>query len=69
MAQQSTVRNPFMLMLQPEVVLAAMERSERLGKLNRHLCRPLDRSSGPIMPEATDDNSLDASMLDQVDRH
>lgn len=56
MAQQSTVRNPFMLMLQPEVVLAAMERSERLGKLNRHLCRPLDRSSGPIMPSALDDS-------------
>lgn len=43
MAQQSTVRNPFMLMLQPEVVLAAVEHSERLGKLNRHMCRPLDR--------------------------
>ena len=36
-------RNPFMLMLNPEVVLAAIEKSERLGKLNRHLCRPLDR--------------------------
>jgi hypothetical protein len=43
MAQQSQVRNPFMLMIQPEVVLAAIENSERLGQLNRHLCRPLDR--------------------------
>lgn len=43
MAQQSQVRNPFMLMLQPEVVLAAVERSERLERLNRRLCRPLDR--------------------------
>lgn len=43
MTQQSVVRNPFMLMIQPEVVLAAIENSERLGRLNRHLCRPLDR--------------------------
>lgn len=43
MAQESLVRNPFMLMTNPEVVIAAIERSERLGQLNRHLCRPLDR--------------------------
>ncbi|HRD95781.1 MAG TPA: hypothetical protein PLA97_05160 [Rubrivivax sp.] len=35
--------NPFMLLLHPEVVVAAMEKSERLSQLNRHLCRPLDR--------------------------
>lgn len=43
MSEQSQVRNPFMLMIEPEVVLAAIENSERLGQLNRHLCRPLDR--------------------------
>jgi hypothetical protein len=47
MAQQSQVRNPFMLMIEPEVVLAAIENSERLGQLNRHLCRPLDRQTTP----------------------
>lgn len=35
--------NPFMLLLHPEVVIAAMEKSERLSQLNRHLCRPLDK--------------------------
>lgn len=49
MAHQAPERNPFMLMINPEVVLAAMERSERLGQLNRHLCRPLDR---PVSPGA-----------------
>ncbi len=49
MAQQATVRNPFLLMISPEVVLAAMEKSERLGQLNRHLCRPLDRLT-PAVP-------------------
>jgi hypothetical protein len=36
-------RNPFMLLMHPEVVLAAVENSERLNQLNRHTCRPLDR--------------------------
>jgi len=43
MPQTTAVRNPFMLMTEPEVVLAAIEKSERLSQLNRHLCRPLDR--------------------------
>ena len=43
MTQSAAVRNPFMLMLNPEIVLAAIEKSERLGQLNRRLCRPLDK--------------------------
>jgi hypothetical protein len=49
MEQFRPEHNPFLLMLNPELVLAAVERSERLGQLNRHLCRPLDR---PIIPTA-----------------
>ena len=65
MTQQSQVRNPFMLMIQPEVVLAAMERSEHLSQLNRHLCRPLDRPALPGPAAAadadigTDDDEID----------
>ncbi len=43
MDSQTTVYNPFMLLVNPEAVIAAMEKSERLGRLNRHMCRPLDR--------------------------
>lgn len=43
MAQTTTERNPFMLLVNPQEVITAMEKSERLGRLNRHLCRPLDR--------------------------
>jgi hypothetical protein len=43
MEQQTPERNPFMLLVHPEAVLAAIEKSERLERLNRHLCRPLDR--------------------------
>lgn len=57
MAQSTAQHNPFMLMISPEVVLAAMEKSERLGQLNRHLCRPLDRVSptDAAIPPAIDD--------------
>jgi len=46
MAQLTPDHNPFMLLVHPEAVFAAMEKSERLGSLNRHLCRPLDRPLG-----------------------
>jgi hypothetical protein len=49
MSQAAVVANPFLLMVSPEVVLAAVEKSERLSQLNRHLCRPLDR---PVVPGA-----------------
>jgi hypothetical protein len=57
MSERSTAYNPFMLMLNPEVVIAAMEKSERLAQLNRHQCRPLDR----IVPGT----SLDAATTDE----
>ena len=43
MSHPAPERNPFMLMINPEIVLAAVEKSERLSQLNRHLCRPLDK--------------------------
>ncbi|HLL12606.1 MAG TPA: hypothetical protein VK570_16205 [Rubrivivax sp.] len=49
MPHEAADRNPFMLMLNPEMILAAIEKSERLGQLNRHLCRPLDRPA-PTSP-------------------
>ena len=55
MSQQAQVRNPFMLLVNPEVVLAAIENSERLGKLNSKMCRPLD---GPVA-EATAEEGPD----------
>jgi hypothetical protein len=66
MAQQSQVRNPFMLMIEPEVVLAAIENSERLGRLNRHLCRPLDRLTPASATSAatTADDAADDAMDD-----
>jgi len=64
MPHQAAERNPFMLMISPEVVLAAVEKSERLGKLNRHLCRPLDR---PVPAAAGNVAAADAAAEDEED--
>ena len=64
MAHESLSRNPFMLMTHPEVVIAAVERSQHLSQLNRHLCRPLDRH----MPTTPSAQSADAiAPLDESD--
>jgi hypothetical protein len=42
----SEVRNPFALLMNPEVVIKAMEASERLNHLRSRICRPLDRQQG-----------------------
>jgi hypothetical protein len=47
-----TLNNPFMMMTNPEVILRAVERSERLNHLNRQICRPLDRPLIPKVPGA-----------------
>lgn len=60
MAQQSQVRNPFMLMMQPEVVLAAIENSVHLEQFKRHVCRPLDRVTAVGQP-------VEAAPVDDVD--
>jgi hypothetical protein len=37
------VQNPFALLMNPESVLQAIERSERLSRLHSRICRPLDK--------------------------
>lgn len=35
--------NPFALLMDPETVFQAIERSERLSRLQSRVCRPLDK--------------------------
>ncbi len=63
MSHSVQAHNPFLLMVSPEVVLAAVEKSERLGQLNRQLCRPLDR---PTPSTATRPTVLDEESDDEV---
>lgn len=43
MDKQHPVSDPFALMMDPQGVIQAMERSDRLARLQRRVCRPLDR--------------------------
>lgn len=51
--------NPFALMLDPQSVLALVEHSERLEKLQRRICRPLDQ------PIALTDAAADVGEFDK----
>jgi hypothetical protein len=48
MRHTEALSNPFMMITDPEAILQAVERSERLGRLRRRVCRPLDR---PLIPK------------------
>ena len=37
------LNNPFVLLMNPQEVIRAVENSDRLRRLRRHVCRPLDR--------------------------
>lgn len=50
--------NPFALLLNPADVVAQIERSERLQRLQSRICRPLDK---PVIPCATEDGFENAA--------
>jgi hypothetical protein len=52
--------NPFTMMTNPEAILQAMEGSERLNRLQRRVCRPLDR---PLIPKKG--SAADLAAFDQ----
>ena len=68
--QASTLANPFVMMTDPETILLAVERSERLNRLSRKVYRPLDR---PLIPKigakdtAEFDREIDAAADDELD--
>jgi hypothetical protein len=53
MTTTQTVSNPFALMMDPESVLAAVARSERLARLTSRICRPLDKATVVRDPNQT----------------
>ena len=67
--QTTTLSNPFVMMTDPETILLAVERSERLNRLNRKVYRPLDR---PLIPKvgakdlAEFDNEIDSAIDEEV---
>ena len=55
------VGNPFVLMMNPAEVFQAMERSERLDRLQRRICRPLDK---PLIPRVESDINAYDHLID-----
>ena len=47
MQTSSITANPFMQLLNPQIIIAAVERSEKLAQLTRRVCYPLDRIALP----------------------
>ncbi len=43
MSRLTSQANPFILMMDPQAVLSRVEHSERLERLQRRICRPLDK--------------------------
>lgn len=61
--------NPFALMIDPQAVLAQIEASDRLERLHRRVCRPLDKPLIGGTAEGGDeaaDRSEDAGGRDDV---
>ncbi len=52
--------NPFSLMMEPELVLQAMERSKSLRSLRRHQLRPLNK---PLIPYAVNPQDEEADTI------
>lgn len=49
--------NPFALLLDPQAVLAQIEHSERLERLQRRVCRPLDKPMLGALAEDGDESA------------
>lgn len=56
--------NPFALLMNPDAVFQALERSDRLGRLQRRVCRPLDKPLIPCVGKDVDayDREIDAAV-------
>ncbi|MEI8155587.1 MAG: hypothetical protein WCH60_01890 [Burkholderiales bacterium] len=59
--------NPFSLMMEPELVLQTMERSQQLRGLRRHKLRPLDKPLIPYTQEALASRAAFDAAIDAED--
>ncbi|MGZ5130401.1 MAG: hypothetical protein ACXWCU_05015 [Caldimonas sp.] len=62
MQPSSAADNPFVLMIAPETVFAAIERSDRLARLTSTICRPLDkpRPEKPVVEAKAFDEEIES---------
>ena len=63
MSTLQEIANPFALLLDPQQVLASIEHSDRLERLHRRVCRPLDKPAPQQKkPGAAAPHSFDESV-------
>ena len=67
MKDTATDLNPFSLMMEPELVLQTMERSQQLRGLRRHKLRPLDKPLIPYTKEALANRAAYDAAIDAED--
>ncbi len=60
---QHPAANPFALLMDPQAIFRAIERSERLERLHSRVCRPLDK---PLLPVVAAEEGAE-SALDELD--
>ena len=54
--------DPFAMLISPAEVMTAIERSDRLSRLQRRVYRPLDRPWIPMKASADFDREIDAEL-------
>ena len=54
--------DPFAMLISPDAVMTAIERSDRLARLQRRVYRPLDRPWIPLKASADFDSQIDAEL-------
>lgn len=62
MQSPSSSLNPFSLMMEPEMVLAAMERSDALRRLRHQVFHPLDKPGREPVADSDDLAAYDAAI-------
>jgi hypothetical protein len=67
MTTLSLALNPFSLMMDPELVLRTIERSQQLRRLPRHKLRPLDKPLIPYTSEALASRAAYDAAIDAED--
>ena len=64
MFSSQTPANPFVLMMDPGSVFRALESSDRLSRLQRRVCRPLDK---PLIPRIGSDVAAYDHEIDELE--
>lgn len=60
MHKQAPVSDPFAMLMDLQSVVQAMERSDRLARLQSRICRPLDKPLGGVASSESGDDGEEA---------